>query len=855
MSQLMNKKLNNKINKNEYLLLILPYVIFYCVHSNVVLAESNKTSGSATDFNPSFIFGDASHINLLRFKYGNPILPGEYKLDVYINGSLLGRRDYFFKSVEADQNSTMCFTANDLMEYGVQADLIQKKQLQFTDRSPCNALDEWVKDAHYELIQENLRLDISIPQIALNKNVQGYIDPKLWDRGINAAYLSYIASAYQTINRFNGNKQSHPAFASIHTGINFASWQLRHSGQWQWREKDVPMNQSRSSYYSMHSYIQRAFPQIQSVLRLGEYNTNGEVFDSFAYRGIDLSSDDRMLPNSQLGYAPQIRGYAMTNAKVEVRQHGQLIYQTTVAAGNFQINDLFPMGGAGEIHVKIIEANGETQTMRIPYASVVQLLRPGLHRHSIMIGQYKEKNVDYDPWVVQAKYQHGLNNTMTLFGGLQFAEAYQAFNLGGAFSTALGAISIDVSHSKVDLKKNNSTGESYRLSYSKSFSPFSTYFTLAAYRYSSEKFYRLRDAVAMHDLENRGLNANVIAQQKNEIQMTMNQNLSERWGNLYVTASWLNYWNLNKDSRHYQIGYSNHYRSLNYGLSVIMRSLDNEYINQSKHDTQYLLSFSFPLSYRKSTIYLNSTVSQNNLNLGLSGIGGERFNYGVSFANTFSKQSNVNINAQYRTNYATLSSSYGYSNTYQQYALGAQGTIVAHSKGIMFGPDQGQTMVLVYAPDAAGAKVNNIVGLTINKLGYAVIPYITPYRMNEIYLDPTNTSYDFELTDNFKNITPYAGAISRVNFVSKSGKAVYIQSVRENGESLPFAAEIYNTEGAHIGVVTQGSLAFLRTNQAIDTVKVKWGQAEDQQCLIHYDISQYMKDKAQKIIMLEERCL
>ena len=43
------------------------------------------------------------------------------------------------------------------------------------------------------------------------------------------------------------------------------------------------------------------------------------IFDALPYRGINISSDDRMLPNSMLGYAPQIRGYAKTNAKVEVR--------------------------------------------------------------------------------------------------------------------------------------------------------------------------------------------------------------------------------------------------------------------------------------------------------------------------------------------------------------------------------------------------------------------------------------------------------------------------------------------------------------------------------------------------------
>jgi outer membrane usher protein len=66
-----------------------------------------------------------------------------------------------------------------------------------------------------------------------------------------------------------------------------------------------------------------------------------------------------MLPNSMIGYAPQIRGNAKTNAKVEIRQQGQLIYQTTVAPGRFEINDLYPTGFGGELEVSVIESNGE----------------------------------------------------------------------------------------------------------------------------------------------------------------------------------------------------------------------------------------------------------------------------------------------------------------------------------------------------------------------------------------------------------------------------------------------------------------------------------------------------------------
>jgi outer membrane usher protein len=43
------------------------------------------------------------------------------------------------------------------------------------------------------------------------KNAQGYVDPSVWDRGINAAFLSYSASAYKTFNKI-GNKETTNAF-------------------------------------------------------------------------------------------------------------------------------------------------------------------------------------------------------------------------------------------------------------------------------------------------------------------------------------------------------------------------------------------------------------------------------------------------------------------------------------------------------------------------------------------------------------------------------------------------------------------------------------------------------------------
>lgn len=818
--------------------------------------EQTQSSAVEADFDSAFLIGDAKKIDIDRFKYGNPVLPGDYNVDVYVNGNWFGKHRMLFKATETNKNAYTCFSSNQLLEYGVKAEAIASPVASKDSNNVigCRKLDQWIEDSFYEFDTSKLRIDISIPQSSMQKNAQGYVDPSVWDRGINAGFISYYASAYQTLDRLQGNQERTNAFMSLNTGANLAGWQFRHNGQWQWNDEDS-QNRSKSSYDATSTFVQRAFSQYRGVLTLGDSFTTGEVFDSYGYRGLDFSSDDRMLPNSMVGYAPRIRGNAKTNAKVEVRQQGQLIYQTTVSPGGFEINDLYPTGFGGELEVSVIEASGEIQRYSIPYSSVVQMLRPGMSRYSVSIGQFRDKDIDLDPWVAQTKYQRGINNIITGYGGFQLAEDYAGVTIGSAFSTPIGAIALDVTHSQADFeRRNKQTGQSFKLSYSKLITPTDTNLTLAAYRYSTENFYKLRDAVLVQDLDNKGISSDYVGKQRSEFQITLNQGLPERWGNIYATGSWVNYWNRNETSRQYQVGYSNSYAGLTYGLSANKRELENNLTGQRDSDTEYMMTLSFPFSFKKSTANFNSITTQDNINLGVSGVVGDRFNYGASVAAQYSENPSMNVNGQYRTNYSTLGASYSLADSYQQLVLSSRGNIVAHSGGVLFGPDQGQTMVLVYAPDAEGAKVNNATGLSINKAGYAVIPYVTPYRLNDITLDPVGMSTEVELDGSSQRIAPYAGSITKVDFTTKTGKAIYISSRRSNGETLPFAAEVFDSKGEYVGMVAQGSLVYLRTDTLKDVVNVKWGEDVQDTCRIEYDVTALTSNQKQAMIMAEAIC-
>lgn len=812
-----------------------------------------KTVIEEAEFDAAFLIGDAKKIDIDRFKYGNPVLSGEYSVDVYVNGNWFGKHHLLFKAPDSKSNAFTCFTSNMLLEYGVKPETLISKNTALNPDT-CQKIEQWVQNAFYDFDSSRLRLDISIPQVAMQKNAQGYVDPSLWDHGINAAFLSYNANAYKTLNKTQTHQEYTNAFTSISAGINLANWQFRHNGQWQWQDTSSE-NQSKSHYDITSTYLQRAFPQSHSVLTLGDRFTNGEIFDSFGYRGVDFSSDDRMLPNSMSGYAPRIRGHAKSNAKVEVHQQGQLIYQTTVAAGNFEINDLYPTGFGGALDVSIVEANGDTQRFSIPYTSVAQMLRPNMSRYSFTAGQFRDKDIALAPWIVQAKYQRGISNYLTSFAGIQASKDYSSVTVGNAIAIPIGTVALEMTHSQADFQqREKESGQSFRLSYSKFITPTNTNFTLAASRYSTEHFYTLHDALVAQDLEQTGISPTTVGKQRSEFQFTFNQGLPQHWGSFYAMGSWINYWNNPETSRQYQMGYSNHYGALSYNLSAVKRMVGNTTSQQSTDDTAYMLTLSLPLTIKKNAINFNSTITKDQTSFGMNGMMGDRFNYGTSLSTQFGENPNINMNTQYRTNAMTVGASYSMADQYKQAMLTARGNIVAHANGVLFGADQGQTMVLVYAPDATGAKVNNATGLSINQAGYAVVPYVTPYRLNDITLDPQEMSSDVELAETSQRIAPYAGAIAQVNFATKTGKAIYLHSLTTTGKTLPFAASAYNAQGENIGMVAQGSLVYLRTNATADTITIKWGENSDEQCHIQYDVTNQAKNKKYNMIMAEAIC-
>lgn len=82
-------------------------------------------------------------------------------------------------------------TTESLDAMGVNTDAFPAfKQL---DKQACVPLAEIIPDASVTFNVNKLRLEISVPQIAIKSNARGYVPPERWDEGINALLIACLA--------------------------------------------------------------------------------------------------------------------------------------------------------------------------------------------------------------------------------------------------------------------------------------------------------------------------------------------------------------------------------------------------------------------------------------------------------------------------------------------------------------------------------------------------------------------------------------------------------------------------------------------------------------------------------------
>ena len=822
--------------------------------STPALAEQ---AASPVEFNPAFLQGGAQ-VDVSRFSRGNPVLPGDYLVDLQINGKWVGRASVAFVAQPDSDIALPCVDRALIERLGLDFEKLSpaaRSELRKAQSAGCMDLSAMIADAAVDFDLSQLRLDLSVPQAAMLHKPRGYVSPELWDSGVPSGTLGYNLNAYRSATSYAATTIGH---LDLSAGINFGSWHLRQ------RSSVEVASEQPATLQTIATYLSHDIPAIRSDLTVGDSFTDGAVFDSFGFRGVSLASDDQMLPDSQLEYAPVVHGIARTNARVVITQNGNTILETTVSPGTFEINDLYATGYGGDLQVTVYEADGSQNTFTVPYASVVQLLRPGVWRYAATAGEVQQPTFTGTERFMQATLQRGFNNYLTGYTGAVSAQNYAAGLLGIAINTQFGAVAADVTQAQVSLTDmDSSNGQSLRFTYSKLLRNSRTNIALATYRYSSSGYYSFADAQVARQAAGAGVSADTVARARSQWQINVNQTLPGRWGNFYLTASVRDYWHTPGTTTQFQSGYTNRFRfagtALSYSVSVA-RQRDTE---TGKPDNRVQVNFSVPLGHSPHSPmvaihFSHDTTSEGRIRSGQQSISGtlgenSQLSYSAS-ASQSSGDHSYSASSQYRSSYASVSASFSEGTGYSQQSLGATGGVVVHPGGMTLANQITDTIGIVEAVGAEGAHVTNSIGTTINASGYAVLPFLMPYRLNSINIDPNDAvSPDVEFKSTSESIAPRLNSVVMIRFQTVGGRAILIRTQLADGSMVPFGASVFDAQGSEVGLAGQDGGIYLRGIAETGTLSARWGTAPDQKCSFGYQLPPKQKDDG-PFVRLDARC-
>lgn len=817
------------------------------------LSAKNQTQFMA--FSSASLFGSKNKdVNLDLFSTANYIAEGNYIADVLVNERLLGELNLLFKHLDDSNSAVLCVDPILLTKLDLQDDYLRKLQ-----QKDCLTIKEISPDASYNFDISTQALAVFIPQKFVKERPQGYIDPARFDKGVNSGFFGYSAN-------YNHTETSDDQYLSLTGGLNINGWYYRHAGNFQSNS-----HSSLGNYRSYKNVLNRDILPIHSRISIGQFNTNALQQESLPIVGVQLASDLNMLPWSMRYYSPVIENVAYTNALVRIFQNGQKIYERTVPPGPFKITDLTSTS-SGNLTLEVIENGGEKKIFIIPMQNSFNLLKPEQYNYSLALGNYKTIDKTTKSTILQGSYNYGLNNYLTLLGGVNLTENYQSMLLGTGLNTAIGGFNLIGNLSKASIFSNDYQGQRLSLDYIYNWNAYNFNVNIGGIL-QSQNYLTVLNALALLNyddlIDDEQTNLRLTADLKNQFNINLNKSFSnQRLGSFNFSFLTNQYWTDKPNQYQFNLNYGNAWKLLNYSIGV---SQTNYVSNSNKSDQSIYLSLSLPLDYKKSNIFVNSNYQHNtvqdqkndNFGVNLSGTSGEHnnINFGLGISQYQSRDSNsttYNANIGYLLPQTNLAATVYSNGNDTQYSVSAQGAIIAHPYGITATNSVADTYSIVHVENGVGATVENAWGVKLDRWGNAIYPNISAYNLNSIAINPDQLPPEVTLESNQTQVIPRLYSSTLVTFKANVQSNILLR-VNNPIEKIqfPMGSRIETQSGKLIGIMGQSNQSLLSNDirHVNEPLKVIWGNQVKQSCLIPLeDLPLNLSSKVTQLSIVNVEC-
>ena len=539
--------------------------------------------------------------------------------------------------------------------------------------------------------------------------------------------------------------------------------------------------------------------------------------------GLQIGTDYNLQPYTPTTPLPSFFGSATLPSSVELYMNGVKYYNGDVPAGNFEINTLPTINGAGNAQVTMTDALGKTTVQSFSFYNDQSLLRSGLTEWSAEVGvvrnNYGYESFDYASTpAFSGTWRRGFSNSFT--AGAHGEATESLVNLGfssdwipggtsGTISTALAA--------SADAGKN---GFLYSI----------------GYRWNSNRFSFSTTTIATvndyHDVATRYGQAPPSLNQSTVIGYS-----TEALGNF--SLGYLQFRNPGDSTQRYTN--ANWYKSLT--ERVYLNAGLNQNIDDSRDRSMYLmLSISMD-----NNISASSTVQRSNdemiytLNASKSqpSDGGWGWNMALSRQDS---QQNGQGELGYLGRYGKVYGGYSRQQNNQSAYAGADGSLVMMGGSVFAAQTINNGFAVVSTdgiPDVPIILQNNPIGTSDGK-GMLLVTNLNSYQNNEISINPLDLPANMRIDPVNAVAIPADRSGTLVNFTVKPVRSALIILKNVHGDVIPEGSSaVLNGSHGALAMVGFDGMVYFDTLDDHNSLRVSTSAGA---CSVQFDYPKAARD-------------
>lgn len=703
------------------------------------------------------------------FSLGARFAPGRNRVSLFVNGAGRGGAE-----VSIDEGGRLCvddgfWTAAGLLPADGQPPA----------EAGCRELTAFYPQAVVKLRPELARVDILAPSGALRREQEplgGY------DSGGTAGLFNYEVLAMRSSG--GGRSQQYlQGFTEI--GFNWRDWMVR-------SRQSFARNEASNRFQYLYSYAQKTLVDSKAILQVGELSLNNPLFAGVNFSGAQWLPQGALLPR---GNQPQVRGIAQSEARVEVRQAGALVYSTLVPPGAFELNDVPILSAGFDLNVTVTESDGGQHAFTVPAAAFFASPGGDVEGFNMAAGKMRQfGGQDGDtPWLFSGSRSWRLGRELDLSLGGLWSERFHS--VGGALSyllspglvagmRAVASRDGEAGRSGAQYSASLSASWGERLSGALNLSRQSAHF-----RTLSDYAARQQEAPAA--LTQYGLSLSYHHELMGAFSLGATRSHHGGEASQRLNGGWSRrMWGANV--------------SLNVGRDLSRGA--------GAHRNQFYLNVDLPLERASLSAYLQRYGQSQTLGSSYREVVSDSLNYGVAVDRDADRNSTgFNGNLHWIPRYAQLGLGMSQRGGAQSYNASLRGGALLHEGGLTFSPYPLRDSVGVLSVGGLpGVKFSTPSGpVWSDGDGHAVLANLNAYADTRVELQTPSLPRNADVANGLKVVRAGHGSVSRAEFSVLKTQRLLIQIAAEDGEALASGLSVVDGEGRFITLTGSGGEVFL----------------------------------------------